>query len=30
LSGTQVIIWTGLGFGAGIVAGFALGEWVAV
>ena len=28
LSGTQVIIWTGLGFGAGIVAGFALGEWV--
>ncbi len=28
LSGTQVIIWTGLGFGAGMVAGFALGEWV--
>jgi len=28
LSRTQVIIWTGLGFGAGILAGFAVGEWV--
>jgi len=24
----QVILWTGLGLGAGLVAGFVLGEWV--
>jgi osmotically-inducible protein OsmY len=24
----QVILWTGLGLGAGVVAGFVLGEWI--
>ena len=28
LSGTQIILWSGLGLGAGLVAGFALGEWI--
>jgi BON domain-containing protein len=28
LGGLQVILWTGLGLGAGLVAGFALSEWV--
>lgn len=28
LSGTQVLLWTGLGLGAGLVAGFTLSEWV--
>jgi BON domain len=28
LNGMQVILWTGLGMGAGLVAGFALSEWV--
>jgi hypothetical protein len=28
LSGFQVILWTGLGLGAGLVAGFALSEWI--
>ena len=28
LSGIQVILWTGLGIGAGLVTGFALSEWV--
>ena len=28
LGGMQVILWTGLGLGAGLVAGFVLGEWV--
>jgi len=28
LGGMQVILWTGLGLGAGVVAGFVLGEWV--
>jgi BON domain len=28
LSGAQIILWTGLGAGAGLVAGFALSEWV--
>jgi len=28
LSGMQVILWTGLGLGAGVVAGFVLGEWI--
>ncbi len=28
LSGTQTFLWTTLGMGAGLVAGFALSEWV--
>ena len=28
LGGMQVILWTGLGLGAGLVAGFVLGEWI--
>jgi hypothetical protein len=28
LGGIQVILWTGLGLGAGFAAGFVLGEWV--
>jgi BON domain len=28
LNGMQVILWTGLGVGAGLLAGFALSEWV--
>jgi hypothetical protein len=28
LSGTQIFLWTTLGVGTGLVAGFALGEWV--
>jgi BON domain-containing protein len=28
LGGMQVILWTGLGLGAGLVAGFVLCEWV--
>ena len=28
LSGAQMILWSGLGLGAGLVAGFALSEWV--
>lgn len=28
LSGTQVVLWIGLGLGTGLVAGFALSEWV--
>lgn len=28
LSGTQIILWSGLGLGAGLVAGFALSEWI--
>ena len=28
LSGIQIILWTGLGLGAGLVAGFTLSEWV--
>jgi len=28
LGGIQVILWTGLGLTAGVVAGFALSEWV--
>ena len=28
LSGIQVILWTGLGLGAGVVAGFVLGDWI--
>jgi len=28
LGGLQVILWTGLGLGAGLVAGFALSEWI--
>ena len=28
LGGVQVILWTGLGLGAGLVAGFALSEWI--
>ena len=28
LSGIQILLWTGLGVGTGIVAGFTLGEWV--
>jgi hypothetical protein len=28
LGGLQVILWTGLGVGAGLVAGFALSEWI--
>jgi len=28
LGGIQVILWTGLGLSAGVVAGFALSEWV--
>jgi hypothetical protein len=28
LSGTQVFLWTTLGLGTGLVAGFALSEWV--
>jgi hypothetical protein len=28
LSGLQIILWTGLGLGAGLVAGFGLSEWV--
>jgi hypothetical protein len=28
LSGAQAILWTGLGVGVGLVAGFALSEWV--
>jgi hypothetical protein len=28
MSGTQMILWTGLGLGAGLAAGFALSEWV--
>jgi BON domain-containing protein len=28
LNGMQVILWAGLGVGAGLVAGFALSEWV--
>ncbi len=27
-SGAQMILWSGLGIGAGLVAGFALSEWV--
>jgi len=27
LSGTQVVLWTTLGLGTGLVAGFALSEW---
>jgi len=28
LGGLQIILWTGLGVGAGLAAGFALSEWV--
>jgi len=28
LSGTQILLWTTFGVGTGILAGFALGEWV--
>lgn len=28
LSGTQILLWTGIGVGTGLVAGFALSEWV--
>ena len=28
LSGIQIILWTGLGLGAGLVAGFTLSEWI--
>jgi hypothetical protein len=28
LSGTQIFLWTTIGVGAGLVAGFALSEWV--
>jgi hypothetical protein len=28
LSGTQALLWTSLGLGTGLVAGFLLGEWV--
>ena len=28
LSGTQILLWTTIGVGAGLVAGFALSEWV--
>jgi hypothetical protein len=28
LGGMQVILWTGLGLGAGLAAGFVLGEWI--
>ena len=28
LGGMQVILWTGLGLGAGLVAGFGLSEWI--
>ena len=28
LSGTQIFLWSGLGLAAGLVAGFALSEWV--
>ncbi len=28
LSGTQIFLWTSLGIGTGLVAGFALSEWV--
>lgn len=28
LSGTQILLWTTLGVGTGLVAGFALSEWV--
>jgi hypothetical protein len=28
LSGTQIFLWTTLGVGTGLVAGFALSEWV--
>jgi hypothetical protein len=28
LNGLQIILWTGLGLGAGLVAGFGLSEWV--
>jgi BON domain-containing protein len=28
LNGLQVILWTGLGVGTGLVAGFALSEWI--
>jgi BON domain len=28
LSGTQIFLWTTLGMGTGLVAGFALSEWV--
>jgi hypothetical protein len=28
LSGPQIILWTGLGLGAGLVAGFTLSEWI--
>jgi hypothetical protein len=28
LGGLQVVLWTGLGLGAGLVAGFVLSEWV--
>ncbi|MGH7499570.1 MAG: BON domain-containing protein [Gemmatimonadales bacterium] len=28
LSGTEIVAWTALGMGAGLAAGFALGEWM--
>lgn len=28
LSGTQLVLWTSLGLGTGLVAGFALSEWL--
>jgi len=28
LSGIQIILWTGLGLGAGLAAGFTLSEWI--
>ena len=28
LSGTQILLWTSIGVGTGLVAGFALSEWV--
>jgi BON domain len=28
LSGPQIILWTGLGLGAGLAAGFTLSEWI--
>ena len=28
LGGLQIILWTGLGVGAGLMAGFALSEWI--
>jgi hypothetical protein len=28
LSGTQILLWTTFGVGTGLLAGFALGEWV--